>query len=635
MNEFENTLSNTFIIIFAALTMAYGWGYRGTVGHEGGAMVPGAMLGMALCLASGRLDWIKRTAVAALFGAVGWAWGGSLSYMEQTLYVLSDSFPDVLYGYSVLFLIGALWAGIGGAVLGLALTEKRSELQRLVRVFAAVCTVFVLVYLYFFFHPALRDSCELFTVEHFHDGDWLSALIILLVSALYWLARPNDRPAAALFFWSAVAWWIGYLGLTKFGGLRLGPPFRSESWGGVIGILVALLIYLARRKNRAALMMSLYGLVGGGLAFALAVFIRHPVRINWGPFAAWGGKAQWPLAEETFGFFMGLSIALAAVRLLRDGLKAPEEDEASRPLDVFSVFFVLVALMWLNLRRGPMRWMRAFEGVTVQPMLGLAPWMWYTLGGALLTLVAVYILVLYHRDELILAPPTAQGKAMLLYLLLLWIPAVGALAHLRPDPYSAKMLVVASFWLFASMLSMMILNKTPALRAASVPAGSTAPPSDVRWKVGRRYRIVWALAPLFFLSITGFTLSMQDGPFGRYRKRFGPEAYWRQVRNLTGTWRAVYRTKDLDDNEKTTQELPVKQVEFRRDGAVILTMAEGERIEDAHSWGLVNPYMRLYWNRRAPNAGARIMLTLRFREQRLYVPWPPSNPGKGYLVFEK
>jgi len=113
--------NSVVVSALASSAMAYGWGYRGIVGHEGGAMVPGAMLGMALCLGSGRPDWYRRAAVAGLLGAVGWAWGGSLSYMEHTLYAVSDSFPDVLYGYTMLFFLGALWAGIGGGVLGLAI----------------------------------------------------------------------------------------------------------------------------------------------------------------------------------------------------------------------------------------------------------------------------------------------------------------------------------------------------------------------------------------------------------------------------------------------------------------------------------------------------------------------------------
>ena len=311
----------------AAITMAYGWGYRGTVGHEAGAMVPGALLGLVLCLGSDRLDWHRRAAVAGLFAAVGWAWGGSISYMEQTFYVMSDSFPDVLYGYSMLFFIGALWAGCGGAILGLGLTESRSELERLVRPFVAVCTVFFLVYLYFVFMPEHKEAYETFTVRHFHDGDWLSATLTLVVSAAYWMARPQDRRGAALFFWVAVAWWIGYGLLTKLGGLRLAPLHRSESWGGVLGVLVALIIYLVRRENRAALMLCLYGCVGGGLAFALAVFIHHPLALHWGPFESVQLRIPaWRIAEISFGFFMGLALALGARRLVRGGLAPPCEE---------------------------------------------------------------------------------------------------------------------------------------------------------------------------------------------------------------------------------------------------------------------------------------------------------------------
>ena len=35
-----------FYCALPAFMMAYGWGYRGTVGHEAGAMVPGALLGL-------------------------------------------------------------------------------------------------------------------------------------------------------------------------------------------------------------------------------------------------------------------------------------------------------------------------------------------------------------------------------------------------------------------------------------------------------------------------------------------------------------------------------------------------------------------------------------------------------------
>ena len=207
-NHDRNTLVETLCFCaLAAFIMSHGWGYRGTVGHEAGAMVPGALLGLAVGLASRRPDWHRRAAVIGLFAAVGWAWGGSLSYMEHTFYVTSDSLIDVLYGYSILWFLGALWAGCGGAILGLALTEPRSELDRLARVFAVVCAVFLAVHLILISNRGLGEWNETLTVRYFHDGDWLAATVTLLVSGVYWFVRKNDRPAAALFIFAALSWW--------------------------------------------------------------------------------------------------------------------------------------------------------------------------------------------------------------------------------------------------------------------------------------------------------------------------------------------------------------------------------------------------------------------------------------------
>ena len=121
----------------------------------------------------------------------------------------------------------------------------------------------------------------------FHDGDWLSATITLVVSAIYWVVRPRDRAATNLFLFGSIAWWVGYGGLTKLGGLLLAPPFRSESWGGVLGILIFLLYHLSQSKNRAALRLAQYGLLAGGVGFVLAVFVRHPFRMDVGFLANW------------------------------------------------------------------------------------------------------------------------------------------------------------------------------------------------------------------------------------------------------------------------------------------------------------------------------------------------------------
>ena len=91
--------------------MSVGWGFRGDYGHEAGAMVPGALLGLSICLASGRRDWWHRSTIMAMCGAVGWAFGGQMSYGRIIGYTASSSLPDVAYGYGCLFLIVMVLSG--------------------------------------------------------------------------------------------------------------------------------------------------------------------------------------------------------------------------------------------------------------------------------------------------------------------------------------------------------------------------------------------------------------------------------------------------------------------------------------------------------------------------------------------
>src|SRR6516165_8349476 len=118
------------MILLAALSMSVGWGFRGDYGHEAGAMVPGALLGLAISLTSRRPDWQSRGVTLAFLGAIGWAFGGQMSYGKVIGYTLHSSFPDVHYGYYSLFLIGGLWGGIGAGILAQGLTESSETLGR-------------------------------------------------------------------------------------------------------------------------------------------------------------------------------------------------------------------------------------------------------------------------------------------------------------------------------------------------------------------------------------------------------------------------------------------------------------------------------------------------------------------------
>lgn len=618
----------------AAVIMAYGWGYRGTVGHEQGAMVPGALLGLALCLGSGRLDWHRRAAIVGLFAAVGWAWGGSISYMEQTLYVQSDSFPDVLYGYAMLFFLGGLWAGCGGAVLGLALTEARSELECLVRPLIVLATALLLFYLYFLFVPEHNEAYETLTVRHFHDGDWLSATITLVVSAVYWLVRPKDRRGTALFFWAAVAWWIGYGLLTKLGGLRLAPLHRSESWGGVLGVLVVLMIYLGRRQNRAALMLCLYGCVGGGLAFATAVFLRHPLILKLGPLAEIQLRIPtWRFAEDSFGFLMGLAMALGALRLLHGRLAPPQEDVDRSWTDAFSVFVVAVALAWMNFRRHTERALTDGPSAEDTTLLGLPAEAWYLLVAALLTFPPLYVLHRYRHGDRSLVPQSAFGKGAAVTVLILGSTA--AMQLLDEHPSRATLLANLSLWLPAAIAGCLLVGFAPQSTHGAGSDVSEVARTDACWNVGKRYALVWAVAPLVLLAYAAATTAMQNENHGALgRLRFGPDAYWRQTSRLQGTWQAIGKAERVGGNEIQKADLPLDQLQFDAYRNVTATLHSGEQVE-AHRWFLKNQYIWLQWYGKSPAHADRAEVPLQFEGNRLYIAWPPREHSEGYLVLER
>src|SRR6185436_14348412 len=102
-------------ILWVGLSLSIGWGIRGNFGHEYGAMIPGALASLAAALLSGREDWQRRGAFFAFFGALGWSFGGTMSYMQVIAYTHSGHSGSVLYGFACLFVIGFLWAAIGGA----------------------------------------------------------------------------------------------------------------------------------------------------------------------------------------------------------------------------------------------------------------------------------------------------------------------------------------------------------------------------------------------------------------------------------------------------------------------------------------------------------------------------------------
>jgi hypothetical protein len=117
------------------------------------------------------------------------------------------------------------------------------------------------------------------------------------------------------------------------------------------------------------------------------------------------------------------------------------------------------------------------------------------------------------------------------------------------------------------------------------------------------------------------------------RKRFGPDAYWRQTANLMGTWHAIGMKQRSHDADMRTTDLPLASLTFREDRGVTAVLAGG-RIDSTYQWFLKNQYI---WLRARGDNNKRSEakeIPLEFRGQQFSIAWPDSN-AKVLLVFQR
>ncbi len=193
-------------LVFPAAVMSLGWAFRGFIGGGPlGAMIPGALVALALLWLLGRRD--AGTGMVAAFGAVGIGFGGQMTY-GQTVGLASD-LSTMSWGLLGLALKGAIWGLLGGAVVGLALTLSRARPSRML----AGLALMVL-------------------------GTWAGWAAVNAPKLVYF-SNPLDRPREEV--------WAGLL----------------------LGAAALLLWFAARPWNRTMLRFAGYSFVGGGLGFGL------------------------------------------------------------------------------------------------------------------------------------------------------------------------------------------------------------------------------------------------------------------------------------------------------------------------------------------------------------------------------
>ncbi|MDP4286071.1 MAG: hypothetical protein Q8891_16800 [Bacteroidota bacterium] len=238
-----------FFILFPAVSMLLGWGLRGFIGGGPyGAMIPGAMVMLAICML---LDIpFTFAAVAVVFGTVGIGMGGEMTY-GQTLGFLRHT--DIIWwGTCGTSLKGGVWGLLSGIFVGLGLVYKQIKPK------------IIIVGLFLFLIG------------------FIIGLKLINDPRILYFSDPFNKPRAES--------WGGLL----FAGIAL---------------LAYLKVKISPEEFRLIFRFAFYGLIGGALGFGLgglwlavgALYGANFFIVDW-----------WKMMEFSFGFIMGGFLGYAA-----------------------------------------------------------------------------------------------------------------------------------------------------------------------------------------------------------------------------------------------------------------------------------------------------------------------------------
>ena len=321
-------------IVLAMLSLSIGWGIRGNFGHEFGAMMPGMLCAVAVCLFSGRGDWRARVPYFGLFGAFGWAFGGSMAYMPVISYTHSGHLLTQLYGFLVVFAVGFLWSSLGGAGTAYAAVESREKIERLFRPLVWVLAAWALWYLVES-HLETGDARQR-NLYYWFDSDWLPNLIALAALCLYDLWERRFRQIHRLVLYSAAgaaAGWLIQLLLTVTGWMQpllgllvhyqgdpaaIDPVNMVTNWpqfffdlgghlGWILGMAAGLAVYFYRHgawRDGSALLVRMS-------CFGYLVFLAGPVLLSNACMSVGGFRMVAPRGDN-WAFVLGYLIGVVS-----------------------------------------------------------------------------------------------------------------------------------------------------------------------------------------------------------------------------------------------------------------------------------------------------------------------------------
>jgi hypothetical protein len=403
-------------ILLCALSLSIGWGIRGNFGHEYGAMIPGALTAIAAVLMSERADWWRRVSYFAMFGAIGWSFGGSISYMWVIGYTHSGHLPSQVYGFACLFVIGFLWGALGGAGTALPACLDR---EKLIGLFPPMLTVFGIWLIKYYANPLLAPTGEGDNRHenplYWYDASWVAALLALVAGLIFAAVRRRIDLGTSLVLHLAIGWWVAFLLMVFMVDVlgiefRMTPP-RGDNWAGAVGMTAGMFIWCLRRDLLPVAHASLVAGVVGGFGFATAAFLKL-VEMRYLPplLSSWFGESAWQtnwhsILEQSYGFINGIGIALAMLFLARRLPSTTDEPRTGRWTEVFAVGFVLLLVTYVNFVKDVSTWVQ-LKAMPAE-LYGLPARTWFNIGYGLLSIAVLGLLIRHLYRPIALVPRSA------------------------------------------------------------------------------------------------------------------------------------------------------------------------------------------------------------------------------------
>lgn len=293
----ENYPSWWLTLLLTAAAGGMGWGIRGQYGHETGAMIAGLLVALVVGLLLCRKQSSLFAARLAALTAVGISFGGSMTY-GQTVGLTHDpqfngNWEALRWGMLGLCIIGSIWVGFAGVLMGMSLGGKRYESLEILLLFIFLIGLYFLgVYLLNEpFEPEARRLPRIY-----FSGDW------------YW--QPDNA--------------------------ELRP--RREAWGGLLFALIGLWLYVSVWKRDAvARNVGLIAAFFGGIGFPIGQAVQAYHSWNAASFSeGWFAPIEpymnwWNTMETIFGAILGLGLGLGAWLHRKRLPPAPKEDVELTP----------------------------------------------------------------------------------------------------------------------------------------------------------------------------------------------------------------------------------------------------------------------------------------------------------------